>query len=250
MTPDETRRARARGNAVALAATTRDPAAGTPYPAFVGRVFGDPTVPSATGAFYAVHPVDVTGPEAEAGPGSLAIDASRSQLVYVVGSVAPAAGDDLVCRFIDDRWVGERFGRHATNITLGGCSCANIPAALKVHVSEPDSNNRIFQNCTLVYGPTPDGLGPLAAYPNSYLSSAQFTDSYSGDKFWYYFACVQGDYVLTRVYLKSVYGSPFRDTVRYKWLIGYKGNVCSPFLLPDGVIYTGGDASCVVTVTA
>lgn len=250
MTPDAYRRARSRRDAVALAAPARDPLAVSPYPAFVGRVFGNPTVPTAAGAFFTVHPVDVAGPEAEAGPGALTVNAAQAQLVYVVGSAAPTAGDDLVCRFVNNRWVGERFSRGAGGATLGGCPCAQIPTSLAVHVSAPTSNNHIFQNCTLFYGPTPPGLAPLATYPNAYLSTAQFTDYYSGDKFWYYFACIQGYYVLTRIYARSVYGSPFRDVVRYKWLVGYKGNVCSPFLFPDGVIFTGGDASCVVTVTS
>jgi hypothetical protein len=46
-----------------------------------------------------------------------------------------------------------------------------------------------------------------------------------------------------------VYGSPYRDTIRYRWLAGYAGNTCSPFLLSNGQIFSGGDASGVVTIS-
>lgn len=75
------------------------------FPVFVGRVFGNPTVPTKTGTYVSVHPVDVAGAEIEASPGSLTADTARSLLVYVIGPRPVIAGDDLICRFVGNRWV-------------------------------------------------------------------------------------------------------------------------------------------------
>jgi hypothetical protein len=90
----------------------------------------------------------------------------------------------------------------------------------------------------------------LALGASSYLSTTTFTDLSTGDQFWYYLTCFLGYYVLTRVYAVSAFGSPYRDVVRYRWLIGYQGNSCQPFLLANGQIFQGGDPTCVVTITA
>ena len=82
----------------------------------------------------------------------------------------------------------------------------------------------------------------------SYLSPGSFNDQ-NGDSFRYFFTCNVGYYVISRVYVKSVLGSPFRDNYRYSWLVGLPGNQCSPFLLSFGQIYPGGDPNCVVTVS-
>ena len=84
---------------------------------------------------------------------------------------------------------------------------------------------------------------------SSYLSTRTFTDNATNDQFWYYFTCYFNYYILTRVYVTSAYGSPYRDQIRYRWLVGLSGNTCSPFLLSKGAVYAGGDSSCVVTLT-
>jgi hypothetical protein len=90
---------------------------------------------------------------------------------------------------------------------------------------------------------------PLAIGANSYLSTASFTDTSTGDQFWYHFNCYVGYYALTRVYVTSQYGSPYRDLIRYRWPIGTGGNSCKPFLMAYGQLYLGGDPACVVTVS-
>jgi hypothetical protein len=90
------------------------------FPVFVGRVFGNPTVPTKTGTYVSVHPVDVGGAEIEASPGSLTVDATRSLLVYVIGSRPVIAGDDLVCRFEGNRWVAVSGTPSAGSIPCSG----------------------------------------------------------------------------------------------------------------------------------
>ena len=107
----------------------------------------------------------------------------------------------------------------------------------------------MFQDATIQWGPTPSGLLALGLGTNSYLSTATFPDYTSGDQFYYLLSCYSGSYVLTRVYITSIYGSPYRDMIRYLWPIGYLGNTCSPFSLPQGQMYIGGDPSCVVSIT-
>jgi hypothetical protein len=222
----------------------------SPYPKLVGCVFGNPTVPTSTGVYYSMHPVDVGGSEGEGNPGVLSVDTSRSFLAYVIGPKAPVAGDSLACWFLGNRWVAERLSRQATGVFLPGCPCTSVPRTLQVSVSKPNSNGHIFHPATLqYYSPVPSQFSSLALGSFAFLSTTSFTDDFSANPFWYLFGCFQGYYALSRVYPGSSTGPAFRDSVRYKWLIGFTGNTCSPFLLSNGVIFSGGDASCVVTMS-
>jgi hypothetical protein len=133
-------------------------------------------------------------------------------------------------------------------VNIPGCPCSSSPSTLYLHSSKPSSNNGIFKNATLVYGPTPAGLLPVVLTPNSYLSTTSFTDPVLKAEFYYYLTCYLGAYVLTRVYLQTPVGSPFRDGIRYTWFVGLPGNTCMPFSLTVGSMFQGGDTSCVVTV--
>jgi hypothetical protein len=219
-------------------------------PAFVGRVFANPSVPTSTGRFFAVHSVAVLGAEGEGQPGSLSDDAGTTANVFVVGSRVPAAGDDLVCRLVGDRWVAESApALGAAGITLPGCSCTVIPLMLRMTSLNPSCNGGMFQPCTLAYGATPTQYGALALGAECFLSTASFVDE-NGDSFRYYFACERTQFTLSRVYANSLFGSPFLDPVRYTWPLGAPGNTCDPFLLAGGQIYPGGDPSCSVTISA
>ena len=219
------------------------------FPAIVGCVSPGASASISSGKFIAMHPVDVTGVESEAAAGSLAVDSSRTFFAYVVGSVPPAVGDYLVCRFVGNRWVAERMGESNPGVVVPGCPCSRSPAVLYMTASNPNSNNHILQSSVLVYGPTPAQLLPMDIGQSAYLSESQFQDLSTGDWFWYYLSCYLGYYVLTRVYATSVYGSPYRDATRYRWAIGNPGNSCSPFNLLVGNIFSGGDPSCVVTIS-
>jgi hypothetical protein len=250
MTPDRFRAAAARQTELERAAGQRVETTGSSYPKLVGSVFGNPTVPTSTGAYFSVHPVDVAGTEGEGSPGTLLVDTSRSLLVYVIGSKAPAAGDYLVCRFVGHRWVAERFAKTPPGVLIPGCPCASVPRTLQMSVSNPNLNNRIFQPATLqYYSPVPPQFSALALGSFAFLSTTSFTDDLSTSPFWYYFTCFQGSYALTRVYPKTGTGQPFRDSIRYRWSVVAPGNSCSPFLLNNGTIYTGGNPACVVTIS-
>lgn len=132
--------------------------------------------------------------------------------------------------------------------SLPECPCTNIPGTLTMQVNDPALNYGIFQPTTLVYGPTPPEYGPLSVGPYAYFSPGSFTDQVTGDSFRYFFTCYMGKYALGRLYVHSVFGSPFRDIFRYSWPVGLHGNTCSPFTLVFGQVYQGGDPSCVVTI--
>lgn len=75
----------------------------------VGRVYSPGAMPTGPGKFYACHPVVVTGSEIEGGTPVLSEDTSRTFLVTLLGGTA-AAGDYLVCRRVDHRWVSCKGG--------------------------------------------------------------------------------------------------------------------------------------------
>ena len=220
------------------------------YPLLVGRVYGNPTVPTNNSVFVSINPVDVSGIESEGETGIITVDGSRTILVYLMGSKPVVAGDYVICRFLGNRWVAERLGTSISGISLPGCPCVLVPTTLSMTSSKPSSNNLIFQNATFVYAAPPPNLAALNLGGKCFLSTQQFKDYSTNDQFWYYFGCYQGLYIITRVYATSLYASPYRDQIRYRWLAGTSGNTCAPFLLSKGTIYSGGDASCVVTISA
>ena len=222
----------------------------SPYPKLVGCVFGNPQVPTSTGVYFSVNPVDITGLETEGEPGIESVDTSRSLLTYVVGSKVPVAGDYLICSFTGNRWVAERMAKQPTGVFIPGCPCVSIPQTLHMSVSKPTSNYGIFQNCSLqLFNPVPSQFTMLSLGTFAFLSTTSFTDQFSTNPFWYYFSCYQGYYALSRVYAKTNSGPAYVDSIRYRWLAGFFGNTCSPFLLSSGSIFSGGDASCVVTIS-
>jgi hypothetical protein len=137
-----------------------------------------------------------------------------------------------------------------TNSGIPGCTCSPMPNTINMVSSKPASNNGIFQSATLQFGPTPGPLLPVVSAANSYLSTTTFFDTVLAVSFYYFLTCVTGQYVLTRVYETSPFGSPFRDSVRYKWTPGFPGNSCGPpFTMTNGQIFLGGDSSCIVTLS-
>jgi RHS repeat-associated protein len=137
-------------------------------------------------------------------------------------------------------------------ITIPGCPCTDLPATLQMTSSNTTANNGLFQSTELVYGPTPAEFTPLGLGEKCYLSPSYFTDNSTGDHFRYYFGCFSGFYIITRVFQVSILGSPYKDTIRYKWFVGFPGNECDGpdgFELLNGQIYVGGDPSSVVTIT-
>lgn len=218
------------------------------HPVVVGQVFANPVVPASTAAYFSVHPVSTSGVEGEANPGILTVDASRSFLVYVVGSKRPVSGENLICRFVGNRWVAERMGRASTGISLPGCPCT-VPPLLHMSVIRPDANSGMFQDATLAYGPTPQEFASLALGTNSYISTTDFLDIITNDRFRFHFFCAGGYFCINRIYATSVYGTPFSDAIRYRWLGGLPGNTCTPFIMTNGRVYPGGDPTSVVSLS-
>lgn len=99
------------------------------------------------------------------------------------------------------------------------------------------ANPPTYQDATFVWGPTPSGYTALALGTNSYLSSASYVDEI-GETFQLYLGCSGNNWTLTRVYLHSIFGNPYRDSVRFTWSMTEAGspNTCSPFLLRVGRI--------------
>ena len=172
--------------------------------------------------------------------------------VYLVGPGLPATGDYLVCRFVDNRWVAERTGGGGSGGATGNlptCFCTAIPATLAMTSADSSCNFGMFQSCSIVYGPTPDEYTDLNLGVNSFLGAESFPDPIAGGAlFRYYLTCQFNQFSLTRVYLESPYGSPYRDGILYTWLVGAYGNSCVPFHLDNGQAFPGSDLSCVVTI--
>ncbi len=226
---------------------------GIPVPAFVGKVT-TASASIAVGSFVLVDPTFVLGAETEGGPGQLASMSLPGVPVYLVGPAKPASGDYLVCKYVDNRWVADRTsgggGAGAVGV-IPNCFCESIPTTLTMTSSDPNCNYRMFQSCTIQYGPTPAGYAALNLPARTFLSVQSFADPLSGGAiFRYYLTCLYNQFSLSRVYLQSPFGSPYRDGVLYSWVLGGYGNTCSPFRLDRGSAYPGSDASCGVTIDA
>jgi len=216
----------------------------------VALVYDAGSMPSQIRHYFAVHPVAVTGDEVEGSAGSPDVAASAQELVLVLGPGLPAAGDCLIALQVSDRWVAQ-FGKASDNqfVELDGCLCTKTPVSLHLVSNNHTADNGMFQDATLVYGPTPDWAIPLALGDSCFLSTESFTDQDTGDTYRYYFTCSGIVYILTRVYEFSAYGSPFKDVNRYVWTIGVQGNTCDPYDLTVGQVFPGGDPTVVITVS-
>jgi hypothetical protein len=135
-----------------------------------------------------------------------------------------------------------------TRLTILGCPCT-VPTTLTMAVANPAMNFHIFQNATIVYGPTPAGYTALQLGANSFLSTASFVDDLSSDAFQYQLFCSGGFFAVTRVFITSQFGSPFREAYRYRWLPALFGSTCTPFSFPQGQIFQGGNNGTVISLT-
>jgi hypothetical protein len=222
-------------------------------PAFVGQVTSLSTS-IGVGKFFLAQPIFVLGQESEGASGDFNPVGTSTVAVYLLGPGLPVTGDYLVCKFVDNRWVAERStssGGTGGTGTLPDCFCTPIPATLTMTSADPECNFQMFQSCTIQYAPTPAGFAALNLGANTFISTASFPDPIAGGALFFYLLFCQGNqFSLTRLYLESPYGSPFRDGVLYTWLVGGSGNTCSPFHLDAGTAFPGSDASCFVTIDA
>ena len=73
-------------------------------PCVVGQTKTISAYPAGATSFFAVAPVDVTGPEVEGGPGTLGALSSTFYALNL-GSAVPPVGANVICTFVDSRWV-------------------------------------------------------------------------------------------------------------------------------------------------
>ena len=221
------------------------PIVGTGSPAFVGTVV---TASASPGTILKYQPTSVLGTETEGGSFT-STTRSANRYALFLGPGNTGAGEMLVVRFVAHRWVCERGGSGITTISLPRCTCP-VPTSLTMSVVYPGLNYGIFQAGTLSWQAVPAALSGLYLGPSAYLSNGTFVDPSTGDTFWYLFYCETGLWCLTRVFQFSIFGSPYREGIRYRWSPGLTGNVCSPFLLSQGTVFTGGNPGTVVTLSA
>jgi hypothetical protein len=236
---------------IANAATRRNNFNPPPhFPAFVGRVTADSASLATTSLFYTVNPVTVLGKEGEGNLGSLSVNTAASILVYMIGPQPPAVGDDVVCRYVKNRWVAERMAKsQSQTVPIPGCLCTATPRTLHMASTNTISNGGMFQNCNISYVQTPPEYSSLFLGNSSFLSAQSFTDTDTGDSFRYLITCASVLYEITRIFVTSVFGSPFKEPPRYTWLMFAPGNTCTPFRLGNGQIFAGGDPTCTVTIS-
>jgi hypothetical protein len=162
------------------------------------------------------------------------------------------------------RFQSIRYGSNSNNNggtgNLPTCFCDPIPGTLTMTSFAPTCNYGMFQSCSIVYGPTPPGYADLDIGFNCYLSVESFPDVVAGGAlFQYLLTCYYNQFSLSRVYLTTPWGSPYRDGLLYTWLVGstvgIAPNYCTPLAtvshlyLLDGTPYPGSGSTCRVTIT-
>lgn len=109
----------------------------------------------------------------------------------------------------------------------------------------------MFQSCTIAWTPVPAGYADLDLGDNAFISVESFPDVIvDGAEFQYLLTCQFNEFNLSRIYLSSPYGSPFRDGLLYSWFVGGYGNTCDPFHLDNGQPFPGSDVDCSVAIDA
>lgn len=69
------------------------------------QTFAETTYPTVANAFYAVHPVEVDGDDAEGDTPTFTVDDERTLHAYNLGSAVPPAGTNVICHSRSGRWV-------------------------------------------------------------------------------------------------------------------------------------------------
>lgn len=116
-------------------------------PRYAGRVFSGGAIPTSIPKVFVTHPLAFTATESEGSTPTLTPDTSRSVPVLVLGPGVPVAGDDLIARQVQGRWVA---GMSASappvqcgtiTYTIRGCF-GNLLSGATVTVY--DGNNNTF----------------------------------------------------------------------------------------------------------
>lgn len=129
------------------------------------RTTSQGSYPTATGRYYLVNPVQVTGAESEGGSATLTADTSSTFAVLVTRGV-PALGTNLVARSIGGRWVAE--------IKAATASCGGVLTVTVTCVFGPFTTPIAGATVTITQGAT-----TLTGTTNS-LGQAVFSPGISG----------------------------------------------------------------------
>lgn len=153
MTPDdESRTLRARLDRLLAAADRLDRDRPGGVPRYLGRVYSGGALPTAVPRVYLTRPLALAATESEGSAVTLTPDTTRSVPVLVLGPGVPAAGDDLIARQTQGRWVAG-FGGTAQcgtiTFTVRGCVDATFPTPTNrllpgATVTVYDGNNNTF----------------------------------------------------------------------------------------------------------
>lgn len=156
-----------------------------------------------------------------------------------------------------DTWFGNPgcpcCGAPSPPDTTPGCPCPDGPATIYVKSTRPDLNFGLFNDATLRWIATPSAytFPPPNTIPSfGYFSDETFHEQSHNDEYRYYLSCDGTSYGLHRVFVTSFFGSPLLDVVRYSWIVGVRGNTCSPFYFLGGTVYPGGNPAGKVYLSA
>jgi hypothetical protein len=220
--------------------------------AYFDRILGylKSTNPNPTGVY--LFTIGRPGwPDVEGSTVTVVNDLTQVVPVAWIGPRAPVPDRAYLLHPCGNRYVagsGKPTDTPPPGAVIAGCQCTSIPTTLAMVPTDPTLNGGMFQPATLQWGPTPTDYDRLALGTNSFLSTQSFIDQL-GESFRYYFTCTADKFTLTRVYAHSIFGNPYRDSVRYTWPLTLAGNTCDPFSLTAGQIYSGGNTQTQITIT-
>ena len=195
----------------------------------------------------------------DTGPGAIAVG-KRVGKAYEVNGKAGLAGKTV--RLFPDRSGNYRFqytGRNGAPagggvVGITGCFCTSLPTSLAMTSCDTAANFRMFQPCSIVWGPPPGAYAALnlgaRGGGNCYLSTASFPDPAAGGAiFQYYLTCTYAQFNLSRVYATHPSGSPYQDGVLFSWTTGGL-NSCgtNSLVLSSGTAYPGSATTACVTI--
>jgi len=153
----------------------------------------------------------------------------KTRIVTVVGTKLPVVGDKLKCYLDGGRWLRRKVHEH--NRPHRSIS----PAALYAHPYDAFTKRLLLPRRTIIFSSlahTSTSRPLLASHHWHWVQMRFFSTATFSRRLFQRTVLVlvspafQGYYMMSRLYLSSVFGSPYRDTTRYTWAIGFPGNHC------------------------
>ncbi len=149
----------------------------------LGRVYNAGSIPTSVLKYFAVHPVALAGAEAERGTFTQT-PALAKDLVLVLGSNVPVAGDSLVYFQVGDRWVAQsgKTGAPPPPKKCLNCPTTDFPDMLH-YTDSVNSQNGIPGIGYPAQVPTWDGVNTWTCYNHYYVAAGTicYIDGVDGD---------------------------------------------------------------------